>query len=623
MKTALIFISSLDEAKLALKLINRLKTDQKLEVVCSSAPALLFLQNRGIKVTESQIYYRSTFKTVKNYQNIVIQSKALAKITELRDSLKYRDYYLGEILEYSFNLYLAEVSHSQIVAEEILHCIKPDIVYVSSIFTESPARQYQSAKLNCVNIALYNLAKSKKISTYSLGFQINLRFINSILITIRQFFSSSIRTINQLSTTGKDIRTNPTVVLANHYQLMNFQTVIEFLKINQLEFTAIGKASDSQVKTLAKQNISYINLSRIQTSKPAIKELRIILFIKFFLLWFMHIKALKSYFSFPGDWDLIKWKLFYFYIILIPQITENINLADSLFSQRPKILLTTATNDTFSKCFALSAKKYSVKVIEILHGLIFLDEDAAFRCNDEYGIWGPAITPLLDTKTIRQNTVIVGYPYKLELKSPLQIHNLSNAARQKLRIRKEEKVLLILGSFPIAVTRFFSTASIYSFIRLVIQGVADTKEKWNIIVRSHPSNTPDWLDQISIPPSVKIFVDNRQMLLSETVAASDFVISNLTTALLEPMMQNKPHLLYLFENNKIIETFSHPLISSGAIIPFNTSSQLTKILSYDPNIIASRQAPAVNKFLEDYCSVPAKISSSQKIYNIVQKELAK
>ena len=347
------------------------------------------------------------------------------------------------------------------------------------------------------------------------------------------------------------------------------------------------------------------------------------IFIKFFLLWFTHLTSLKRYFSFPGDWDLIKWKLFYFYTILIPQITENINLADSIFNQHPKVLLTTATNDTFSKCFALSAKKYSVKVIEILHGLIFLDEDATFRCNDAYGIWGPSITTLLDTKITKQKPVIIGYPYKLKFKSHSQIRKLSDNARQQLKMGKEEKVLLILGSFPIAVTRFFSTASIYSFINLVVKGVTDTNEKWNIIIRSHPSNTPDWFKQIPIPPSIKIISDNRQMPLSEAVAASDFVISNLTTALLEPMIQNKPHLLYLFENFEIVKKFKHPLISSGAVVPFQTSSQLTKILTTDPNVIASQQLSTGKNFLKDYCSIPSKISISQKIYNIIQEKLTK
>ena len=281
MKTALIFISSLNEARLALKLINKIKNNQEIKIVCSSTPAFLLLKRQGVVAAESQTYYRAKFKTLKNYENIVIQAKALTKITKLRDSLKYRDYYLGEILEYSFNIYLAEIRHSQSVAEEMLRCIKPDIVYVSNIYTESPAKHYQSAKLNCENIALYNLAKSKKLPTYSLGFQINTQFINGILITIKQFISSSVRTINQLLITAKNIQVNPTVILANHYQLMNFKTVVESLKINKLEFTTIGKASDNQVKTLAEQNIPYINLSRIQTSKSTIKELRIILFIKF------------------------------------------------------------------------------------------------------------------------------------------------------------------------------------------------------------------------------------------------------------------------------------------------------------------------------------------------------
>ena len=313
MKTALIFISSLNEARLALKLINKIKNNQEIKIVCSSTPAFLLLKRQGVVAAESQTYYRAKFKTLKNYENIVIQAKALTKITKLRDSLKYRDYYLGEILEYSFNIYLAEIRHSQFVAEEMLRCINPDIVYVSRIYTESPARHYQTAKLNCENIALYNLAKSKKLPTYSLGFQINTQFINGILITIKQFISSSVRTINQLLITAKNIQVNPTVILANHYQLMNFKTVVESLKINKLEFTTIGKASDNQVKTLAEQNIPYINLSRIQTSKSTIKELKIILFIKFFLLWFTHLTSLKRYFSFPGDWDLIKWKLFYFF----------------------------------------------------------------------------------------------------------------------------------------------------------------------------------------------------------------------------------------------------------------------------------------------------------------------
>lgn len=620
MKKSLIFISSFNEAKWALGLINRLKNHQ-IEIVCNFPPALFFLRRHGIDATESQAYYQKTSKTFKNYQKIVRQSKVLTEIAKFHDSLKYRDYYLGEILEYGLNLYLAEVLHSQLVAEEMLRRIKPDIVYVSSIFTESPAKHYQSAKLNCENVALYNLAKNQHLRVYSLGFQIDTQLINSFLIAIKQLLVSLTHTVNQLLATIGNIQVNPMVILANHYQLVNFQPVIKSLQKNKLNFTAVGKASDNQIKTLAKQNIPFVNFSPTQTTGATIKELRINTFFKYLLLWFVHSPSLKRYFSFPGDWELVKWKLFYFYTTLIPQITENINFADSIFVQRPRVLLTTATNDTFSKCFALSAKKHSVKVIEVLHGMIFLDEDSAFRCNDIYGIWGPAIIPLLDTEIAAQNPVIVGYPYKLELKGSSQIHKLSGITRQQLGIANREKVLLILGSFPIAVTRFFSTASTYSFINLVVKGAADTGEKWNIIIRPHPSNIPDWLEQLSAPPSIKIIADNRQLPLRGAVAASDFVISNLTTALLEPMIQNKPHLLYLFENSEIVKSFPHPLVTSGAVVPFQTPSQLTKILSADPDSIVSQQAPAVKKFLRDYCSIPAKISSSQKIYNIVQKEL--
>src|SRR3990167_1918552 len=238
----------------------------------------------------------------------------LSQLHPLKSQLRYRQYKLGDILDYSFVLYLAEVRHSLLIAAEILRREKPQKIYLSTQFTESPMRTYQSGNLNCENIALLELAKKQGTQIVP----INKNQVNDFLEVFKaigkQLFGSLFYSIKQLTATNKKLQVPSFVFLANHYQLENLIPTI---------------------------------------------------------------------------------KLFYYYLVLIPQIIETLNFADSLFDQHPKVMITTATNDVFSKCFALSARHHGTRIIEIQHGLLIIDVDAPFKCNDIYAVWGKDVAPYL------------------------------------------------------------------------------------------------------------------------------------------------------------------------------------------------------------------------------------
>ena len=100
------------------------------------------------------------------------------------------------------------------------------------------------------------------------------------------------------------------------------------------------------------------------------------------------------------------------------------------------------------------------------------------------------------------------------------------------------------------------------FINLLFDGISSTKNRWTIVIRPHPSYNPEWLTRLPIPQSIKLIVDQRQVPLDQEVAASDIVIANHTTTVLEALIQNKPLLMYLFLNSTVQELKSHPLLSN-------------------------------------------------------------
>lgn len=613
---SVIFVSSGADAQYALNLVNKIGPD-RIKIICNFPPALKLLSEHNLKATDSQSYFPVNEKSLADYQKIVLKSQILSQSDSLTPRLTYRQYRLGDILGYGLAVYLAEVKHSFLVAAEILRREKPRKIYVSSVLTESPMKTYQSGNLNCENTALLELARKQNIEIIEIS---NHKISNSwkiLTLVARQLAGSFVYSIKQLLATGKQIKISSNVFLANHYQLANLRPVIESFVKKTNRVLVIGKADDNLSQSIIKRRIPFLNYSSQVPQKTNIADLKLILTLKYLFLWHKHRRILQQ--EFHESWPLIKLKLFYYYLILIPQTIETLNFADSIFDQHPKVLFTTATNDVFSKCFALSAKQHGTKVIEIQHGLLITDIDAPFRCNDIYAVWGKDVIPLLDQTQKPQNSKIVGYPYSVNPPNHQEQKILANSGRRKLGISPNEKVILLLGAFPITITRFFSPVSTLGFINLLIKGISATQKSWTIVIRPHPSYNPDWINNIPLPKSIKIIVDERQVPLSEAVAASNIVIANHTTAILEALIQKKPLLLYLFIKSAIESPELHPLIASGIAPLFQTANQLTELLkkmSADNYLVDEKN---IANFLDNYFSLPPKVATTQNLFNLINQ----
>ena len=619
MINSLAFISSKKDAEYVIALVNN-SNGEIVKVVCDFPPAFKLLSEHGIDAIDSQAYISTRGRSYADYKKIVSQSQMLSQLHPLKSQLRYRQYKLGDILDYSFVLYLAEVRHSLLIAAEILRREKPQKIYLSTQFTESPMRTYQSGNLNCENIALLELAKKQGTQIVP----INKNQVNDFLEVFKaigkQLFGSLFYSIKQLTATNKKLQVPSFVFLANHYQLENLIPTIKLFMKNEAPIMAVGKVTNPLLQSITDHKIPFINYSSQLPPKTRLPDLRLILTVKYLYKWLRHRNILRAEFSRHGYWPMVKLKLFYYYLVLIPQIIETLNFADSLFDQHPKVMITTATNDVFSKCFALSARHHGTRIIEIQHGLLIIDVDAPFKCNDIYAVWGKDVAPLLD-RSLPQHPKIVGYPYAANPPSRQKQKLLAGSGRQKLGISPDEKVILVLGAFPITITRFFSPVSTMGFINLLFDGISSTKNRWTIVIRPHPSYNPEWLTRLPIPQSIKLIVDQRQVPLDQEVAASDIVIANHTTTVLEALIQNKPLLMYLFLNSTVQELKSHPLLSKNVAPLFTSACELTELLDEVSKNDSHISKSIIDKFLKENFSIPAKITTAERLNNLCKQLL--
>jgi len=131
----LIFVSSENDAKYVIALANN-SDPKKIKVICNFAPAFKQLSKYRIDVIDSQAYISTHGRSYADYKKIVSQSQMLSQLSPLKSQLKYRQYKLGDILDYSLSIYLAEVNHSLLVAAEILRREKKPLDRVAAALVE-------------------------------------------------------------------------------------------------------------------------------------------------------------------------------------------------------------------------------------------------------------------------------------------------------------------------------------------------------------------------------------------------------------------------------------------------------------------------------------------------------
>lgn len=609
MPNHLFFITSVNEARAAISRIKKLKKESVHSTIVSSDPlASIFLKVQGIEFSDIGNYYPPP-------RRVITAKKQLRSLME-EWNLNHR---LNRLIGYSLDAYLAEILHSLITAEEILKQTKPSLVHVSPRWSESPFRRYQSEKLNLENIALFQLAKQHRlrILTFKIPFSqtIPAYAISFFLTSIWQSLRTSYR---QLFRPAPAVKSNKLIIMANYYQLENLIPVIKELKKQNRQFTVIGKISPEQNKRLANLIPAFIPLETLEKQKKSFRQIRLIKMIVYSLKLIVLFPSLKHFFSLKNQkyWQFLFPKFLYYFMVEFPLLTDYLDGASRLFKQG-KLLVTSATADNVSQTIAMSAKSENVTVLELQHGVLpGDDDDVIFRTNDFFAVWGKSARETISDTRNPDKIPVTGYPHfdHYWYPHPIIIHR--QAIREKLKVSSSTKVLLILSVFPLGITRIYPNYSPYQFMEMIFKILTPAKSEWKVIFRPHPSVPSPWVSDLAKNSGINFCYDQQKLKLKDAITASDVIIANPSTTVIEAMFQKKPILLCDFPSEGEAYSYSSwPMVAADAVELFITKSQLNKLISksiYDQNFL-TEMAIRQELFLKSYCSAFSKPATSRVV----------
>lgn len=608
----LFFISSVIEAKQSLVIIKGFGKSDSYKIISNNPLTNLYFDEQKISYQDSGIYFPQNRNSRHDYWKLVDIVKQWNNDSKLKSLLSYDGFDLDEIISFSLIIYLCEVEHSLLVAKNIIRVCKPNIVYLSPDFSESTFRRYQSENLNLENLALLNLAKAQSIQVKSFSDpNYNKKIFFETVITLAQTLKYSLK---QLSAFSPKIDLKSITVLSHHYQLKNLNLFLQKLSISR-NCSVIGNTDSDQSKQLISEDINFIKLNDLFPTKQSVGSTKFASLIKYFTLWIKCQSSIKKYFDDKDIfyWPMVKRKFEYYFLVEFPQIIEYLELGKMLFSNgKTKVLLTSATNDIVSKCYSLSAASQGTKVIELQHGLVIYDEEWPFRANQIHAVWGKDLLKIMNQGKSIKSLSITGFPYFDQYKEKNHQPNKKGNGR----------TILILSVFPTAADRLIAESSPMQFLTILLSALEKSQYKWKVIFRPHPSNNATWVKQLAEKSKVKIVYDQRRIPLDEAIAASDIVIGNFTTAIVDAFFLEKPVLLYSFANQDSIKLNQHPLITSGAASLFDTSGKLETLLTkiYKDKIYVNKMLTGQKKFLKSYCSINGKFAS-EKLLTLINNQL--
>lgn len=608
----LFFISSVIEAKQSLTIIKKFGKSDSYKIISNNPLANLYFDEQKISYQDSGIYFPQNKDLRKNYWELVKIAKQWAKGSDLKQLLFYDGFQLDEIIEFSLIIYLCEVKHSILVAENIILMNKPEIIHLSSDFSESPFRRYQSENLNLENLALLNLAKTQSIQVRPLsGPNYYKKILYETVITFAKTLKYSLK---QLSASPLKVDSKPIAVLSHHYQLKNLNRFFQKLKINK-DYFVIGHADSSQSEQLMSDGINFIRLDNLFPTKQSIGSTKFANLIKYYNLWIKCQSSIKKYFDDKDIfyWPMIKRKFEYYFLAEFPQIIEYLELGKRIFSRgKTQILLASATTDIASKCYALTASRQGAKVVELQHGMVIYDEEWPFRANQIHAVWGKDLLKIMSQGESIKSLSITGFPYFDQYKE--KNHHPSK--------RGNGRTILILSVFPTSADRLIAKSSPMQFLTILLSALEKSQYKWRVIFRPHPSNNATWVKQLAEKSKAEIVYDQRRTPIDEAIAASNIVIGNFTTAIIDAFVLEKPVLLYSFANQDSIKLNQHPLITSGAVSLFDTPVKLETLLTkiYKDKIYVNKMLTGQKEFLKSYCSINGKFSS-EKLLTLINNQL--
>lgn len=606
----LFFPTSISEAKEATSKINRLPKTDSFSIISNNPQTNLFLADRQLTFKDSGEFFPAGKKLRTRQLKITSIAKFWAKSAGISNLLKYREYQLDDIVSFSLFIYLAEIEHSLLVAENILKNVNPDVVHVSQQWTESPFRRYQTEELNLENIALEGLSRLNHIQVNLLSPKTDISLhIKDTLQIAAKFINPLLQLKTSLRASNGSMTISPLVILANYYQLINLFPFISKLKTDNVDFTAIGKTDPTQLKLLNESGIPFFPIGSTQNASSAIQTIRYV------YLWHKLQHQIMNSFNARHllYWNLIKEKLRYLFTVEFPQITGYLDQAEEIFSRKPKALLTMATNDTFSRSFVETAIRQKTKVIELQHGLVVFDEEAPFRKNDIHAIWGEPVIKIMNQGNRQHKSfAVTGFPYFDKYK------NIKTLKHKKIKT----PTILILATFPVAADRLIATASPYQFMKIIFNAVKSQKGNWKIIFRPHPSCNAAWVQKMAETFSCQLFYDQRSIPIEQAILSCDAIISNFTSAIIDAMFIGKPIFLFPFADDNSLDLDKHPLITSGAVTVFRSSEELENLLTKisQDRVYVDKMKTGQKKFLKSYCSIDGEFSS-EKLLTLIDSQL--
>jgi hypothetical protein len=591
--TVVIFISRPQETDELENILKRF-TGNKVYLICSTPEAQTELTKRKINFIDSSKYYPNDLQISSWKKRVLEIGNRWYKISGLAEELEFEKINLGRSTELGFHLYLSEVIHSTLTAQNLFDTIFPDIVFCNQNWPESPFRRYQTEALNLESLSLWSLAISRRIKVFHLGPVSTMENRQMLFLrTISGSILSSIRNVNY------KFPNLPVVVLGNHYQLKNLEpTLIEFIK-GKVSFFVTGKTSILHQSMLKEKNIPFFPFES-GTSTWHI--------IKFLCVWREYKSRLeKFFFSFhPLIWNFIEPKLWWYFINEFPSLSLIVKKGQNVFGSNAQTFITMATADHFSRTLSLVAKSKKITVIELQHGLYLTDVEYPFRDNNYFLVWSKSQrNQLCDGKDNPAKYPIAGYPWFDQYKV---IKTLKNKNINVITI-------LVLANFPrdLDDDRLGVSGTPFQFMIKIFTAISSLEKPIKIIFRPHPSCQAKWVIPLAKHYGITFEYDNRSTPLLQAISKSDFVVANFTTAVVDAMFVGKPIFLYTFHNSlkKQVENFDATKL--GAWKLFHSGNELMNLINknYKEKTFVISMLSAQRKFLNEQVVIKSQSAAKQ------------
>lgn len=575
--TSVIFVSDPKEIIEVKKILTKKSVNQPI-VISSTPEASSKLTECNIKFLDSDIFYPNSGQVSHWHHQLLKLCLTWHLNPKINTILNVNYINIGQICELGIHIYLGEIGHSVLTAQNLLNRLRPKLIYVNNGFSESPYRRYQTESLNLESTALNLLADQMNIKTVHLGRRSILSFMPKALMILRQLSSSLIFDFRHFFLKLSTQLNTDFIFIGNHYQLINLLPTLIAAK-TKIRFIATGKANTDVADQVEANKVPFFNFAEFMSSTRLFFDS-----LKFLSSWFIIKSSLKNIFSSPDPiiWKLIEPKMWWYFLNEFAEIANVVRTANNLLTCNPKALITMATSDHFSRAIALSAIKRGVPVIELQHGLYRIDVEYPFRSNSFFLTWSEKERSILHHgETHPEHYPLASYPWFDQYRNiKNSIDSLRKKGRRLFGYDNNDNVIIILATFPhdLDDDRLAVSISPFKYLTMVFEAINKLPDKWKVIFRPHPSSKSEWVKELAVHYGISLFYDNRNLPLKISLAASDIVITNFTTAILDAILMNRPIFIHTLIHiyKKHLENF--PSIKSKTVCYFDTSDQLKELI---------------------------------------------